>query len=404
MGASGTRSGRYCQALFVAIAGLSVAGLLVSCGSRQALAAGPMLQDVGTNNVTVVWWHNRAESAALTLRDPGGQLRRVPAQRVGTRFEARIDGLQPSTAYAYWVECGVQTRDNPQTPGRFRTAPLPGAPFSFLVFGDSGSGKASQYRLAEVMNRHPADFALHTGDLVYRKGERRDYAKKFFRPYKTLLASAPFYPVLGNHDLRTDNGRPFLDTFSLPTNGPPGVQAERCYWFDYGDARFVAVDSNLSTQILANAVAPWLRQVLQSSPLQWKIVFFHHAPWAGGSRPPDANIRDVLVPAIEAGGAHVVFCGHNHLYERTHPLHAGRVSPTNGVLYITSGAGGKSLHEEKHGTEPHIAVFNDTKFSFTLVKMNGPRLELVQISEDDLILDKLIVNKQPDSEVRPDSE
>jgi len=98
MGASGTRSGRYCQALFVAIAGLSVAGLLVSCGSRQALDAGPMLQDVGTNNVTVVWWHNRAESAALTLRDPGGQLRRVPAQRVGTRFEARIDGLQPSTA------------------------------------------------------------------------------------------------------------------------------------------------------------------------------------------------------------------------------------------------------------------------------------------------------------------
>ena len=100
----------------------------------------------------------------------------------------------------------------------------------------------------------------------------------------------------------------------------------------------------------------------------------------------------------------MVFCGHNHLYERTHPLHAGRVSPTNGVLYITSGAGGKSLHEEKHGTEPHIAVVNDTKFSFTLVKMNGPRLELVQISEDDLILDKLIVNKQPDSEVRPDSE
>lgn len=377
--------------LYVAIAGLAIAGLLASCGSRPSLDAGPMLQDVRTNSARIVWWQKRAETGHVILRDTNGHVHNFPAQRDGSRFESIVDDLQPSTTYTYWVECGMTREGNLQVPGRFRTAPAPGASFSFLVFGDSGSGEASQYRLAEVMNRHSADFVLHTGDLVYRKGEPRDYAKKFFRPYKSILASMPFYPVLGNHDVRTENGKPFLDTFSLPTNGPPAVQADRCYWFDYGDARFVAVDSTLSTQELAGAVAPWLQQVLQSSPLQWKIVFFHHAPWAGGSRPPDAKIRDFLVPAIEAGGANVVFCGHNHLYERSLPLRGGRVAPTNGVLYITSAAGGKSLHAEKHGTEPHIAVFNDTKFSFTLVKIDGPRLELVQISEDDLILDTFIV-------------
>lgn len=397
-------SRRYCVGLCVGIVGLALAGLLSSCGSRHPLDAGPMLQDVSTNSVTVVWWRARTGSSALTLRTPNGELRRVSAQRDGARFKARIDGLQPSTSYRYWVEIGSQDQNSVQIPGHLSTAPLPGTPFSFFVFGDSGSGEASQYRLAGVMARHKVDLVLHTGDLVYRKGELRDYPRKFHRPYRELLASIPFYPVLGNHDIRTDNGNPFLDTFSLPTNGPPSIGGERCYWFDYGDARFAAIDSTLSTQELAGAVAPWLKESLQSSPLQWKFVFLHHAPWAGGSRPLDAKIRDTLVPAIEAGRADVVFCGHNHLYERTHPLLGGQVSPTNGVLYITSAAGGKSLHEEKHGSAPHIAVFNDTKFSFTLAEIHGGRLDISQISEDDEILDTVTLIKDPNPEGQRNNE
>lgn len=389
--ASGLRGGRW----WTIAAGLAVAALVVSCSNRRTLDAGPMLQDVRTNSVRILWWQKRVDSGRVLLRGPDGEMRAIPAHRDGFRFEALLTDLQPSTAYNYWVEGGASAKGTPQHPGRFRTAPSPGALFSFLVFGDSGSGKRPQYRLAEVMNRHPADLVLHTGDLVYRKGELRDYPKKFFRPYRHLLASAPFYPVLGNHDIRTGNGQPFLETFCLPTNGPAGIPAERCYWFEYGDARFVGIDSNLDTQTLANAVAPWLRQVLNSSSLTWKFVFFHHAPWAGGSRPSDAGIRDILVPAIEAGGADVVFCGHNHLYERTHPLRAGEVSPTHGILYVTSGAGGKTLHEETHGGESHLAVFNDSKFSFTRVSIKGPRLELSQVSEDDKILDTVTLAKPP---------
>jgi 3',5'-cyclic AMP phosphodiesterase CpdA len=388
--------------MLAAAASTAAAVLLVSCGSRHPLDAGPMLQDVGTNAVTVVWWSSRPGPGALALRAPDGEFRREPAQRTGSRFEARIDGLRPSTAYGYWVEIGG--RDNLHIPGILRTAPLPGTPFSFLVFGDSGSGKAAQYRLAAVMARHQAELVLHTGDLVYRKGELRDYRRKFHRPYREILASAPFYPVLGNHDTHTDNGRPFLDTFSLPTNGPPSLGAERCYWFDYGDARFVAVDSTLPAKVLADAVAPWLKEVLLASPLAWKLVFFHEPPWAGAHRPPNAKARDILVPAIESGRADVVFCGHNHLYERTHPMREGRVSPTNGILYIVSGAGGKSLYEEQHGDDPHIAAYNDKKYSFTLVRSRAGRLDVSQISEDDQILDSVTLNKTLNHNNRPNHE
>lgn len=378
------------------LCGLAMPLLFGACRASQALDAGPMVQDVATNHATVVWWCERAETASLTLRSPDGLTQRMPARRVGDRFEVVLNDLNTASTYTYWVDCGLPAAETVQVSGTFRTAPGPGAPFTLLVFGDSGSGSSEQYQLADVMARHPADVILHTGDLVYRKGARSDYPGKFQRPYQKLLAAAPFYPVLGNHDIRTEQGQPFLDTFTLPNNGPPSVPSEHCYWFDYGDARFVAVDSNLSTQVLAHAVAPWLCQVLQSSAGRWKIVFFHQSPWAGGGRKANPKIQETLVPALEEGGADLVFCGHNHLYERTHPLQVGQVAPAHGVVYVTTGAGGKSLHREKHASEPGLAAFCDDQFSFTLAQVSGSRLELVQISEDDLVVDRYVLTRSPD--------
>ena len=365
--------------------------------SKHPLAAGPMLQDVRTDAATVVWWGDPSEPATLVVEMPDGTSRRWPAKSGQTRFEVRVDGLLPSTTYEYGIETGAGGSAQQAVRGKLRTAPLPGASFSFFVFGDSGSGKLVQYRLARAMMRHPVDLVLHTGDLVYRTGDSRDYPRKFHRPYRQLLAAAPFYPVLGNHDVRTDHGRPFLDTFSLPTNGPPSVEAERCYWFDYGDARFVAIDSTLPEDVLARAVAPWIKEVLSNSPLAWKFVFLHEPPWAGAYRPPNIKTRDILVPAIEAVDVDVVFCGHNHIYERTHPMRAGRVSPDNGVLYIVSGAGGKSLYKEKHGDAPHMAAYNNKKYSFTRVQVSGDgdRLDISQISADNQILDSVTLCKSP---------
>ena len=355
---------------------------------------GPLIQQLSPDGFSVVWWSGSDAKGDIRVRGSGVVDAIFSAVRSGNRYEARATGLEPGTTYRYEI---VHTEKHGNSlhlyTGQASTAPSPGVGSSFIVFADSGSGKRTQYRLARVMNRYPTDLILHAGDLVYPEGEARDYHKKFFRPYRALISHVPFYPVLGNHDIRTDNGRPFLDTFSLPANGPPSVEAERCYWFDYGDARFVGLDSNLDGEVLSTAVAPLLREILETSSNMWRFVFFHHPPWAGGSREPDAKIRDALVPAIEAGGADVVFCAHNHLYERTHPMLAGRIAPSSGVVYVTSAAGGKSLHEEENTEAPYLAAFNDTKYSFTWVHVAGPRLELMQISEDDEILDRVVLKK-----------
>jgi 3',5'-cyclic AMP phosphodiesterase CpdA len=93
--------------------------------------------------------------------------------------------------------------------------------FSFLVLGDSGTGRyrrsSPQRQVAERLLRHGGDagFILHTGDVVYLVGSSEQYRRNFIRPYREWLVDGdqwrwiaydrmrftlPFFPVPGNHD------------------------------------------------------------------------------------------------------------------------------------------------------------------------------------------------------------
>ncbi|MBD2114897.1 MULTISPECIES: metallophosphoesterase family protein [Cyanophyceae] len=93
--------------------------------------------------------------------------------------------------------------------------------FSFLVVGDSGTGRhrsgSPQRQVAEQLLKHldSARFTLHTGDVVYLVGSRDQYRSNFIKPYQEWLMGGddyrkiaydrmvfkqPILPVLGNHD------------------------------------------------------------------------------------------------------------------------------------------------------------------------------------------------------------
>ncbi|MGK7912804.1 MAG: metallophosphoesterase [Synechococcus sp.] len=93
--------------------------------------------------------------------------------------------------------------------------------FSFLVLGDSGTGRhygdRPQRRVAEALMAQGQDarFVLHTGDVVYLVGSSEQYFANFINPYREWLVGGetpkaipydrmvfqlPFFPTLGNHD------------------------------------------------------------------------------------------------------------------------------------------------------------------------------------------------------------
>jgi predicted phosphodiesterase len=371
-----------------------LAAVVVDYATRPALIAGPMLQLVEPDGFTVVWWATHPNDGTLEVGQPGSPLRRIAARTDGEsgRLVASVTGLRSPDGLEYRVvhRSWIGLRHTIGA-GRGRLAKRLDETLRFIAFGDSGSGKAVQYELGAAMPGIKADLVIHTGDLVYPSGRWADYGPHFFLPYEKLIKDVPFYPCLGNHDLKTDMGKPFLSTFELPANGPAELPRGANYWFDYGPARFVALNSCDSPSTLHDVTAPWLETVLASAGSRWRFVFFHQPPYTGSNHHPDARIQAALVPVLEKTGVDVVFCGHNHLYERTKAIRAGRVVPDGqGIYYIVTGAGGAKLYAERNNHPAYIATFtkdDENGFGFTVVDVAGDALRIRHINRLGKVVD-----------------
>ncbi|HLD09284.1 MAG TPA: metallophosphoesterase, partial [Methylophilaceae bacterium] len=263
----------------------------------------------------------------------------------------------------------------------FKTNKQLGA-FSFAAFGDAGGGTQAQKDIASRVAAASPDFIVMTGDVVYPSGADADYDSKYFNIYNDTIDNICVFPSLGNHDILTDNGQPYLDNFYLP-NSSSG--SERYYSFDYSNAHFAVVDTNINFSP-GSAQHAWLDSDLASTSKQWKFVFFHHPPYTIGPHNNDsivATLRSDLVPLLESHGVDLVFSGHDHLYMRSEPI--------NNVTYIVTGAGGDSLYIAT--PENYTAAYLNSTFSFTNVALQGSTLTLEQIRQDGTVFETHTITK-----------
>jgi len=390
------------------LAPLLAAGYTIDQRTLPHLRTGPMIQWPAPGTLAVTWSAKDAFTGAwAALTNPDGSNTLIRAQPVNGRYEARFTGLHAPGPYRYTVfNEGLLWQKVPLSGPNIVKMPVPpGTPFRFIAFGDSGNGSNSQTDLAEVLTAQKPDLVIHVGDLIYPAGAAKDYPLNFFQPNAALIRTVPFMPSLGNHDVATDKGRPFLDTFILPENGPDGIEPERNYYFDDGDARFVALDTNrtadggaITFKQMKTVVAPWLRSVLTNCHARWKFVYFHHPFYTGSIHTPQstAYVKQAYVKVFEDCSVDVVFCGHNHLYERTAPIKADKIVPAGqGVVYITTGAGGVSRYAEQDNPPQYMRSHNDEVFSFTRIDLSPNRLDIRQIDEQGQTIDQFTLTKTP---------
>ena len=377
---------------------------------RSALISGPMVQLPEPDTLAVVWELERSWGSGqgtILWTGPDGSSLEYRSGGEGRCSQAVMTGLTPGTTYTYSVIARgfLGRRFHLAGPFEVRTPPGRDGSFRFVAFGDSGVGSLSQEGLADLIAAAEPEVVIHTGDVVYPAGLWEDYLTNFFEPNAAMIRSAHFMPSLGNHDCATDQGRPLLERFVLPENGPPGVEPERNYWFDYGDARFVALDSNkveekqggvLTPEQMKTVVAPWLRDVLTDCDARWKFVYFHHPFYTGSQHAPEgaAYVKDAFVNVFEECGVDIVFAGHNHLYERTAPiLREEIVDEGAGVVYVTTGAGGAARYDEILPPPDYMRSYDDKALSFTQVDLTADRLELKQIGDQGQVLDEYVIEK-----------
>ncbi|MBI2548541.1 metallophosphoesterase [Candidatus Woesearchaeota archaeon] len=359
---------------------------------------GPYLQRPKANEMMVIW---------QSLADEPGEVRYgltpsygnvvasqrtyLPEQNVYLH-EATLPNLQQDKTYYY----KVMLNGNTIVEASFSSQRSPGSNFSFIVFGDSGDAfgdtEHPQYLLAKVMEEDRVqrgyDFMLHTGDIVYDSGRQEDYNMNYFDPYANISLSVPMFPSLGNHDIVTEDGQPYVDNFYLPNerlSESDPASTEKYYAFEYGDALLIALDTNEdyhpgSPQFL------FLLSNLNRTDQQWKIVYFHHPAYASDSayHSTDLDVRETLTPLFSFFGVDLVFNGHQHFYERMEPI--------NGVQYIVTGGGGRSLYTPGE-QNPYSEVLLE-KYHYIGVSGTPRTLNLTTIGLLGVRLDNLTITTQ----------
>lgn len=253
----------------------------------------------------------------------------------------------------------------------------PSQDFSFLVFGDSGVGSSEQKQLAENMKQENAEMIIHTGDLAYNSGKYEEIQRNVIDIYGDLLTTKGFYPSLGNHDYGTDDGQPFVQTFSLPGN-------ERYYSFEHNDVLFVALDTNQPLSETPNQMLPWLEETLSANQSKWTVVYFHHPPYSSGLHGSEKKAQEKLVPILDKYQVDFVFSGHDHNYQRSCYIKAGSCQSA-GTLYIVSGGGGAPLYpvgprqwftaQQISAHHFLLATKNDCTIVFEVIGLEQQRLD-----------------------------
>jgi acid phosphatase type 7 len=336
----------------------------------------PYVQGVTAHSAVICWVSERPDAGVVEYGKTPELGSEEADARVGRRHAVALAGLDPGSTYHYRVG-GV---GGYPSAGSFRTAPLDeDSKFSFAVVGDSGSGGKGQLAVAALLGRVRPDLILHTGDVVYPAGQERHYDRRFFVPYRNLIKTVPVFPVLGNHDVVKGDGAAFLENFHPPLGGPGSTK--RYYSFDWGNAHFVALDSELYHGDRGSdpeEQKDFLEQDLAATRKRWKVAFLHRSPYGSSRHGGDGRVREDLEPLFARHGVDLVFGGHDHVYERTVPI--------RGVTYVVSGGGGRRLYPAGKG---ELTAFSKSAHHAVFVRVGGGRLLLEAVETGGKVVDRL---------------
>jgi hypothetical protein len=364
----------------------------------------------------VVSWHTLQpvrRARAVLGRPDGTYDRTVPAaqtnytdaksNQVVYAYHARLIGLRPGGSYLY---AALHEGATPEF-GTFRTLPRGRTALTFTSFGDQGTptlgkryvppagvtipnppfvndnlgGPAGSDTTLGVERLRPA-FHLFNGDLCYANlaNDRVRTWWDFWTNNSRSARNRPWMPSAGNHENELGNGpigyRAYQTYFSLPAAaGQTDVTRGLWYAFTAGSMRVISIaNDDIVYQDGGNsyvrgysggAQKAWLERELAAARrdrgIDWVVICMHQVAISSVDmfNGADLGIRQEWLPLFDKYAVDLVVCGHEHHYERSHPLRGQQsnatltpipaatatdvIDTTKGTVHMVIGGGGTSL-------------------------------------------------------------
>ncbi len=296
----------------------------------------------------ITWYTAKNEKSLVEISGPG-----KPVITYDDVFEwegnfchkAKITALEPGSEYEYTV--GSETVRS--EPGVFVTDDGDGK-FNFIAIADVQASSEENFEkgadtLRAAFETMPeAEFVINAGDFTNDStNEEWDLYDKSFAQ---LNRAATVVPVAGNHD-GLGVWHWFENMFNLDTSESVQNLNGVNYSFDYGNAHFAVLNSN-DVFSLSLAQLKWLKNDLNSTDKDWKILAVHKSPYTLGKdgKWPDAlYLQKALVKVVDECDVDLVLSGHDHQYLRTKPLTGGKVDENGGATYTLLGTAGSKRYE-----------------------------------------------------------
>jgi len=253
--------------------------------------------------------------------------------------------------------------------------PPAGNSFSFLAAGDPQIGAGGLESSAvgwmgslsnALAQWGDAAFLVTAGDNIDTRGSAAQL-EGFLAPLASLgIAVAP---TPGNHDQKE-----ILDIFDLPNRDDIGN-----YWYTYGGALFMHLDTNNST--VFKMARFLISTVRANSDATWKFVVFHHTFYtAAASRAYDLGgiaRRLFYGPLFDLLGMDMALMGHDHVYIRTKPMKFWMPNE-GGTTYVTLNSASGSKYYD----------MVDREFYYSQVQMQPkvPMLSRIDVTPQALTL------------------
>lgn len=254
--------------------------------------------------------------------------------------KAVVDTLKPNTKYQYRVgdsKTGVWS-----DVGYFTTPSKTKDDANFIVYADVQASNEENFQAAANVLQVAVDtmpnyeFAVGLGDFVNDcTNEEWD---SYFRNFSFMNMNTTIVPVAGNHEGNLQWFK-FNNMFNIGAVEDSATITGCYYSFDWGDAHFAVLNTNDMYPMSASQIN-WLKNDMNASDAQWKIVLMHRALYSAGkniNKPDTVIMRNLLLPIIDELGIDVVFAGHDHMYMRTETVKGEEVQTAQTVTEIWNG-------------------------------------------------------------------
>jgi 3',5'-cyclic AMP phosphodiesterase CpdA len=361
----------------------------------------------GKNAATdvVVSWHttDAVGNPRVMVGTPTSDFGRVVPAQTRTYRDAKsknevrvnhalLDNLMPNTDYVYAAVHDGTTAEL----GTVRTAPSGRNPLLFTSFGDQGTptlgrlahttyvndnlGSPAAADITAAIERVGPLFNLVNGDLCYANlaHDRIRTWSDWFDNNTRSARYRPWMPAPGNHENELGNGpvgyAAYQTYFALPDSRSDAEVRGLWYSFTAGSVRVISLSNDdVCFQDAGNsyvrgysggAQRRWLETELAGArvhpEVDWVVVCMHQPAISttDHTNGADLGVRQEWLPLFDRYQVDLVLCGHEHHYERSHPVrgtqdtetrmpipvetHDDVIDSTKGTVHVVIGGGGTS--------------------------------------------------------------